>query len=79
MLLQDNISTLNLVDIKPSNGHFTWNNQRAGDSCIAERLDRFMVSYFWVGGWWSSKSEIIDWRGSDHWPIKLAISSSRLP
>ena len=79
VLLRDNISALNLVDIKPSNGQFTWNNRRIGDSCIAERLERFMVSYFWVGGLWSSKSEILDWRGLDHWPIKLAISSNRPP
>ncbi|XP_059066340.1 uncharacterized protein LOC131061549 [Cryptomeria japonica] len=78
-LLRDNISALNLVDIKPSNGRFTWNNRREGDRCIAERLDRFMVSYFWVGGLWSSSSEILDWRGSDHWPIKLVTSSARLP
>ena len=51
-LLRDNMTTLNLVDIKPSNGHFTWNNRRVGDRCIAKRLDRFMVSCFWVGGLW---------------------------
>ena len=28
ILLRDNMSTLNLVDIKPSNGQFTWNNRR---------------------------------------------------
>lgn len=50
LFLQDNISTLNLVDIKPSNGQFTWNNRSMGDSCIAEWLDHFMVSYFLVGG-----------------------------
>ena len=79
IFLWDNMSALNLMDIKPSNGQFTWNNRRVGDRCIAERLDRFMVSFFWVGGLWSSSSEILDWRGSDHWPIKLVISSARLP
>ena len=73
------MTALNLVDIKPSNGQYTWNNRRVGDSCIAERLDRFLVSCFWVGGLWSSNSEILDWRGSDHWPIKLIISSACLP
>lgn len=38
-----------------------------------------MVSYFWVGGLWSSSSDILDWRGSDHWSIKLVISSTWLP
>ena len=70
---------LNIVDIKPSNGQFTLNNRRVGDRCIAERLGFFMVSYFWVGGFWSPSSKILDWRGSDHWPIMLVISSARLP
>ena len=76
MLFRDNISSLNLVDIKPSNGQFTWNNKRVGDSCIVKRLNHFMISYFWVGGLWSSSSKILDWRGSNHWPIKLVISST---
>ena len=58
--LRYNISALNLVDIKPSNGHFTKNNRRVGDKGIVERLDRFMVSYFWEGGLWSSSLEILD-------------------
>ena len=38
-----------------------------------------MVSCFWVGGLWSSNSKILDWRGLDHWPIKLVISLARVP
>ncbi|XP_059066210.1 uncharacterized protein LOC131857552 [Cryptomeria japonica] len=78
-LLRDSINSLNLVDIKPSNGQFTWNNRRVGDYCIAERLDRFLVSCYWVGGMWSSRSEILDWKGSDHWPIKLVIDLTCAP
>ncbi|XP_059077093.1 pentatricopeptide repeat-containing protein At3g53360, mitochondrial-like [Cryptomeria japonica] len=48
-----------------------------GEGWIAERLDRFLVSNFSVGGGWSTSSEILDWRGSDHWPIKLVSSSAR--
>jgi exonuclease III len=77
LLLRDNINSLNLVDIKPNNGRFTWNNRRVGESWIAERLDRFLVSCYWVGGMWSSCSEILDWRGSDHWPIKLTTISTQ--
>lgn len=71
LLLQDNISALRLVDIKPGNGLFTWNNRRIGDASISERLDRFLVSSFWLGDRWKICSEILDGRGSDHWPIKL--------
>ncbi|XP_059068347.1 uncharacterized protein LOC131858890 [Cryptomeria japonica] len=78
LLLQDNIKFLNLVDIKPNNGQFTWNNRQSGEFCIAERLDRFLVSCYWIGGMWSAASEILDWRGSDHWPIKLVLESTQI-
>ncbi|XP_059075377.1 uncharacterized protein LOC131875313 [Cryptomeria japonica] len=78
VLFQDSISRLHLVDIKPSNGLFTWNNRRVGENWIVERLDRFLVSCFWIGGGWSTNSEVLDWRGSDHWPIKLVSSSARV-
>lgn len=73
LLFRDSISYLNIIDIQPSNGHFTWNNRIICESCVAERLDQFLVSYYWVGDLWSTRSKIIDWRGSDHWPIKLNI------
>ena len=38
------IQDLSLVDIKPSNGMFTWTNRQGGDRLIASRLDRFLVS-----------------------------------
>lgn len=76
-LLKENIALLNLVDIKPGNGLFTWNNRRCGEAAISERLDRFMVSSFWMGDRWVTSSEILDGRGSDHWPIKLTIALPR--
>ena len=76
LLLQDNINSLNLVDIKPINGQFTWNNRRSGEFCIAERLDLFLVFGYWIGGMWSSCFEILDWRGPDHWPIILYVEST---
>jgi hypothetical protein len=33
-----------MVDIKTSNGQFTWNNKRINQHQIATRLDRFLVS-----------------------------------
>ncbi|XP_057871389.2 uncharacterized protein LOC131077832 [Cryptomeria japonica] len=75
LLLRDNIGLLNLVDVKPINGVFTWNNRRCGDEAISERLDRFLVSYYWMSRRWTTSSDILDWRGSDHWPIKLCVLS----
>ena len=45
-LLKDMIDSLNLIDVKPTNGVFTWNNRRYGVEAISERLDRFLVSYY---------------------------------
>lgn len=67
------MDSLNLIDVKPNNGIFTWNNQRFGDETILERLDTFLVSCFWVGDSWTTSSKILGWRGLDHWPIKLSI------
>ncbi|MGI4370300.1 hypothetical protein ACR2V4_27295, partial [Klebsiella pneumoniae] len=71
-LLRDNIGLLNLIYVKPINGIFTWNNRRSGVEAISERLDRFLVSHFWVHDRWSTNSKILDWRGYDNWPIKLS-------
>ena len=76
-LLRDMIGSLNLIDVKPTNGVFTWNNRRSGGEAISERLDRFLVSCYWLDNRWITNSEILDWRSSDHWPIKLSITSYR--
>ncbi|XP_059064720.1 uncharacterized protein LOC131044660 [Cryptomeria japonica] len=41
-LLRNMIGSLNLIDVKPTNGVFTWNNRRCGGEAISERLDRFL-------------------------------------
>ena len=38
------IQEVNLVDIQPRNGTFTWTKRRGGDRLIASRLDRFLIS-----------------------------------
>ncbi|XP_059070302.1 uncharacterized protein LOC131859988 [Cryptomeria japonica] len=73
------MDVLALVDVKPSNGIFTWNNRWSGEEAIFERLDRFLVSCFWVGDDLVTISEILDWKGSDHWPIKFSASSFLAP
>ena len=72
-MLRDNIGSLNLIDVKPRSRIFTWNN-RSGTKAILERLDQYLVSYFWLDIRWSTRSKILDWRGSDHWPIKLSVT-----
>lgn len=74
--MRDNVASMNLVDIKPLNGVFPWDN-RTGDAAISERLDRFFMSSFWVGDRWMSSSKILYWWGSDYWPIKLSTYLAR--
>ena len=77
-LLRDMISSLFLIDVKPNNGVFTWNNRRCGGEAFSERLDRFLVSFYWMDKRWSTSSEILDWTGSDHWLVKLVITPYRV-
>jgi len=35
---------MRLVDTEASNGIFTWNNKRGGESQVASKLDRFIIS-----------------------------------
>ena len=78
-LLQKYISLLHLFDVKPSNGLYTWNNRRIGVDAISKHLDRFLVYCFWVSGTLSLSLEILDWRGSDHWPIKFSTIGACVP
>ena len=77
-LLRDMIGLLFLIDVKPNNGVFTWNNRRCGGEAISERLDRFLISCYWMDNRWVTSSEILDWRESDHWPVKLSITPYRV-
>lgn len=38
------IDNMNLVDTDMSNDLFTWNNKRRGESQVASKLDRFIIS-----------------------------------
>ena len=60
VLLRQNIDLLHLSDVKPLNGLFTWNNRRSGNAAISERLDRFLVSCFWLSSSMFLSSEILD-------------------
>lgn len=72
-LLIDNMTSLNLVVVKPNNDIFTWNNQRYSDVAISERLDRIHAYCFLVEDSQTTSSNILDWIGSDYYLIKLSI------
>ena len=78
-LFQQTIDLLDLSNVKPLNGLFTWKNKRVGKDAVLECLDRFLVYFFWNCGSLSLSSKILDWRGSEHWPIKLIASYFFVP
>ena len=73
------MDVLSVIDVKPSNGVFTWNNGRSGKESISKRLDRFLVYNYWVSSSLIMSSKIRDWRGSNHCPIKFFSSPFSLP
>ena len=62
---------LDLIDVRTSNGIFTWNNKQSGDRGIACRLDRFLLSesVMMVGG--NLRVVVLPMTGSDHWLVCL--------
>ncbi len=64
---------MKLVDIETNNGLFTWNNKRRGDSQVASKLDRFMISEDLMLLDKEIIARIIPFGGSDHWPVQMEI------
>lgn len=66
------IHHLKLVDVRTSNGLFTWNNKRTGENAVASRLDRFLLSESIVTTGGEHQALIIPLVGLDHWAICLS-------
>lgn len=62
---------LKLVDSDSENGLFNWNNKRGGESYVASKLDRFLVSEELMLINNEITTGILPFGGSDHWPIQL--------
>jgi hypothetical protein len=69
--MDDLISNLDLFDVSPSKGMYTWNNRRAGPGHITARLDRFLISTSFLPHLDKASSLILLWEGSNHRPISL--------
>jgi len=72
--VEDIILGWDLLDIKPSNGKFTWSNKRLGPSYITASLDRFMVHSTFLTLGFLASSKILPNCTSDHKPILLELS-----
>eukprot|EP00253_Pinus_taeda_P032924 PITA_32924 len=64
---------MKLVDIVTSNGIFTWNNKRGGESQVASKLDRFMISKDLMLNNKEISARILPLGGSDHWSVHLEV------
>ena len=65
------IANLELVDVRTTNGTFTWNNKRTGDRGITCHLYWYFVfeSIMMAGG--ELSAVVVPSVGSDHWPLDL--------
>ena len=65
------IDDLNLIDVRTSNGIFTWNKKQAGDRGIAYHLDHFLISESIMMAGGELRAVVLPAVGSDHWTISL--------
>ena len=79
LAFQTFMDSMKLVDIVSSNGLFTWNNKRGGESLVASKLDRFIISEDLMLNNKEMATSILPFRGSDHWPVQLEVRGIGTP
>ncbi|MBA0635339.1 hypothetical protein Godav_024905 [Gossypium davidsonii] len=67
----DILDDLSLVDVKTSNGWFTWSNNREGANLVKERLDRFLISEDMIENLPFITTKVVRQSKSDHKAIFL--------
>jgi len=70
---------MKLVEIETNNGLCTWNNKRGGDSQVASKLERFMISEEILLLDKEIIAYILPFGGLDHWPIQMEIKGIGTP
>jgi len=73
------IDDFKLIDLETSNGTYTWTNRRTGLHQIACKLDRFLLLEPLILDGTAMESTILNYPGSDHWPIQLWRDISATP
>ena len=63
------------MDMRPSNGKYTWTNKRVGKSNIKERLDIFLIQDKIATSFSEIKSKIIHNIASDHKPVAISLGT----
>jgi len=70
--MKDLVSGLDLFDVYPNKGKYTWSNNHTEVGHIATRLDRFFIHNSLLSLPNKISSHIIPWGLSDHHPISLS-------
>jgi hypothetical protein len=65
------IDTVEMVDIRTNNIHFTWNNKWINQHQVATRLDRFLVLESIIMQGLTLDCNILPWGGSGYWSVQL--------
>jgi exonuclease III len=73
------IDDLHLIDLEANNGIHTWTNRRTGIHQIACKLDRFLISDSLMMEGTTMEATILNFSGSDHWPIQLWLDVPATP
>lgn len=66
---------MRLVDTETSNEIFTWNNKRGGESQVASKLERFIISDDIILTGLDMLAMRVPFGGLDHWLVQLEASS----
>jgi hypothetical protein len=72
------IDTVEMLDIKTSNGQVTWNKKWINQHQIM-KIDRFLVSNSIILQGLNLDCNILPWGGSDHWPVQLEANFQTTP
>jgi exonuclease III len=75
--MDDLVSDLDLFDVQPSKGKYTWNNKRTWVVHIAARLDHFLIRSPLLFLPFTITSQLVPWGISDHHPITLTLAKAK--
>ena len=70
---------MKLFDIETNDVLFTWKNKRGGDSQVASKLDRFMISEDFMLIDKEIITRVLPFGGSDHWLVQMEIQGICTP
>ncbi|XP_048493001.1 uncharacterized protein LOC125493579 [Beta vulgaris subsp. vulgaris] len=71
--MRECLLTCELVDVKASGRHFTWNNKQEGNDRVFSRIDRVIATHDWVDKYDMAEASFLPEGNYDHTPILLCV------